>query len=73
MIIICPIYEDIIWKEINVPCKFAPASMNRQRAASVAAYGTTLFKEGKFVDADDFAPEYLRKSQAERVAESKGE
>ena len=68
-----PIYEDIIWKEINVPCKFAPASMNRQRAASVAAYGTTLFKEGKFVDADDFAPEYLRKSQAERVAESKGE
>lgn len=68
-----PIYEDIIWKEINVPCKFAPASMNRQRAASVAAYGTTLFKEGKFVDTDDFAPEYLRKSQAERVAESKGE
>ena len=30
-------------------------------------------EEGKFVDADDFAPEYLRKSQAERVAESKGE
>lgn len=68
-----PIYEDIIWKEINVPCKFAPASMNRQRAASIATYGITLFKEKRFVDADDFAPEYLRKSQAERVAESKGE
>jgi len=66
-----PIYEEIIWKEINVPCKFAPASMNRQRAASVAAYGVTLYKERKFVDADDFAPEYLRKSQAERVAEEK--
>ena len=66
-----PIYEEIIWKEINVPCKFAPASMNRQRAASIAAYGVTLYKEKKFVDADDFAPEYLRKSQAERVAEEK--
>ena len=26
-----------------------------------------LYKEKRFVPADDFAPEYLRKSQAERV------
>ena len=66
-----PIYEDIIWKEIKVPCKMAPASHNRQRGASVAVYGAMLFKEGKYVDADDLAPEYLRKSQAERVSEEK--
>ena len=68
-----PIYESIIWDEIQVPCKMAPASMNRQRGASIAAYGEVLYKERKFVDADDFSPEYLRKSQAERVREEKGQ
>ena len=63
------IYKDIIWKEIKVPCKMAPASMNRQRGASIATYGEILFKDKKYVSADDFAPEYLRKSQAERVRE----
>lgn len=63
------IYEKNIWDEIKIPCKMAPANMNRQRAASVAAYGEILYKEKKYVSADDFAPEYLRKSQAERVRE----
>ncbi len=62
-----PIYKDAIWDEIKVPCKMAPANMNRQRAASIATYGAILYKEKRFVPADDFAPEYLRKSQAERV------
>ncbi len=62
-----PIYEKVIWNEIHIPCKMAPANMNRQRGASIATYGAMLFKEGKFVSADDFAPDYLRKSQAERV------
>ncbi len=66
-----PIYADIIWDEIKIPCKLAPASMNRQRAASIAAYGEMLYKEKRFIDADDFAPEYLRKSQAERVRSEK--
>ena len=64
-----PIYEKIIWEELKMPCKMAPPSMNRQRAASVASYGTILYKEKKYIDPDDFAPEYLRKSQAERVRE----
>ena len=68
-----PIYESVIWDQIEVPCKMAPASMNRQRGASIAAYGELLFKERRYVDADDFAPEYLRKSQAERVREEKGQ
>ena len=62
-----PIYEETIWLETKVPCKMAPANMNRQRGASIAAYGATLYKEGKYINADDFAPDYLRKSQAERV------
>ncbi len=68
-----PIYEKIIWNEIYIPCKIAPANMNRQRGASIATYGAMLYKEGKYINADDFAPDYLRKSQAERVRdESKG-
>ncbi len=62
-----PIYEDVIWNEIQVSCKIAPANMNRQRGASIATYGSFLFKEGKYMNADDFAPDYMRKSQAERV------
>ncbi len=65
------IYQDVIWKEIDIPCQMAPAMMNRQRGASIASYGGLLYKEGKYINADDFAPEYLRKSQAERVRESK--
>ena len=65
------IYQDVIWKEIDIPCQMAPAIMNRQRGTSIASYGELLYKEGATINADDFAPEYLRKSQAERVRESK--
>ena len=65
------IYKDVIWKEIDIPCQMAPAIMNRQRGASIASYGELLYKEGKYINADDFAPEYLRKSQAERVRSEK--
>ncbi len=68
-----PIYKDVIWEEIGIPCKMAPGSMNRQRGASVAALGEILYKEKKYVLADDFAPEYLRKSQAERVRSEKNQ
>ncbi len=54
-----------------VPYLFAPASNNRQRAASVAALGAVYFAQGKTVTAAGHRPEYLRKSQAERVAESR--
>lgn len=64
------VYQEIIWKNIQVPCKFAPASVNRQRGASVATRAEILYNEGVYLHADDFAPEYLRKSQAERVKES---
>ncbi len=64
-----PVYEGIIAKECQVPYTFAPSNMNRQRAASVAALGMLYAKAGKVVSAAEHAPEYLRKSQAERERE----
>lgn len=52
--------------QFTVPVRFAPAHMSLHRAASVAFLGELYLKEGKTVSAADFAPDYLRKSQAER-------
>ncbi len=46
--------------------EFAPASMNRQRAASVAVLGEIYYKAGKTEPASEHLPDYLRLSQAER-------
>ena len=62
-----PVYREQIEAEMQVPYSFAPAHINRQRAASVGALALTL----EPMDADDFAPDYLRKSQAEREKEEK--
>ena len=62
-----PVYRTQIEAEMKVPYSFAPAHINRQRAASVGALALTL----EPVNADDFAPDYLRKSQAEREKEEK--
>lgn len=62
-----PVYREELERQIKVPYSFAPASCNRQRAASVAVLGSEYMREGKTVSADDFAPEYLRMSQAERT------
>ena len=45
---------------------FAPAHMNRQSAGAVAVAAYELYKQGHVSNGDDFAPDYLRKSQAER-------
>ena len=60
-----------IEQELKVPYEFAPASHNRQRAASVAALGMEYYKKGITEDAAQFQPDYLRKSQAEREREEK--
>ena len=62
-----PVYRDQIEAEMKVPYSFAPAHINRQRAASVGALALTR----EPMNADDFAPDYLRKSQAEREKEEK--
>lgn len=61
-----PVYAERIRQEITVPYLFAPAHMNRQRAAGVAALAKVLYEQGRFENAEDHAPVYLRLSQAER-------
>lgn len=73
-----PVYRKIIEEEMQgkIPYVFAPPQMNRQRASCVAALGMSALAEnsdykGAFlVDAADFTPDYLRKSQAERQREA---
>lgn len=61
-----PVYREMLTQQLKVPYSFAPASCNRQRAASVAVLGSICAREGRLVSAGEFAPEYLRMSQAER-------
>ena len=61
-----PVFGKRLGESLKVPYSFAPAHMNRQRAASFAMLAFDYLKEGKFVAARDHAPEYLRLSQAER-------
>jgi tRNA threonylcarbamoyladenosine biosynthesis protein TsaB len=49
----------------------APISARVQRAACTAALAILYAQEGKVMNGADFAPEYFRKSQAERELEEK--
>lgn len=66
-----PVYKNQIEAKIRVPFEFAPAHLNRQRAAAVAALGSRYYEEGRIISAADHAPDYLRKPQAEREREEK--
>lgn len=61
-----PVFREMIQEKIKVPYAFAPAHVNKQRAAAVAALGMIYYKEGKIQTAVEHNPEYLRVSQAER-------
>ena len=61
-----PVYENMLANGLEVPYSFAPAAMNRQRAAVVGTLGIQYYKEGNFETAMEHQPEYLRVSQAER-------
>jgi len=61
-----PVYENILAEKLTVPYSFAPAYMNRQRAAVVGTLGIQYYKAGKFETAEEHRPDYLRMSQAER-------
>lgn len=61
-----PVYEEMIEAGMEVPYSFAPAYMNRQRAAVVGSLGICYYREGKFETAAEHKPDYLRISQAER-------
>lgn len=60
------VYKKRILEKIQVPCTFAPAHLNKQRAGAVAALGAKYYAEGKAETAMEHQPDYLRVSQAER-------
>lgn len=61
-----PVFQNYISEVAKFRVDFAPAHMNRQRAASVAALAGEYFHLGKTQTAAEHLPEYLRVSQAER-------
>ena len=68
-----PVFAEQLRNLMKVPYSFAPAHMNRQRAASFAFLAFEKLRKGEVVPAADHAPEYLRLSQAEREKAAKRE
>ena len=61
-----PVFHELIAEKMTVPYSFAPAHVNKQRAAAVAALGEIYYRQGKIETAMEHVPDYLRVSQAER-------
>ena len=55
----------------TVPYGFAPPHLNRQSALAVGSLGMRYYEQGRYVTADQHAPDYLRLSQAERERREK--
>lgn len=66
-----PVFKEYLISRLSDRAVFAPANMNRQRAASVAALAAKYYEQGLTVEACEHLPEYLRSSQAEREREAK--
>lgn len=62
-----PVFRDKAAAVLGSRARFVPAGQDRQRAALVASLGARLYAEGKTVTPAEFAPDYYRESQAERV------
>jgi len=61
-----PVYHDKLEKLLKVPFSVANLNQNRQSAAAVAALAMTIYEDGGAISGMEFAPDYLRQSQAER-------
>ena len=63
-----PVFREVLEERLMKGCRisFAPANMNRQRAASVGALALLYYQQGKTETAAEHKPDYLRMSQAER-------
>lgn len=66
-----PVFRQAIEDRCEVDCNFAPSHMALQRASSLAALACVYAGMGKIVSAEEFRPEYLRLSQAERERKEK--
>lgn len=65
------VHKDILEARLEDNCLFAPLNCNMQRAASVGALAVEMIKNNMTINYAEFAPFYLRKSQAEREYENK--
>ena len=65
-----PVYEDKIVEMLGEKAEFVRKSRRYQSAVSIVELAEELYDAGKYVDAGEFAPIYLRKSQAEREREA---
>lgn len=61
-----PVFKDAIVEALGDRVIFAPAHMNRQRAAAFGYLALEKLARGEVVSCYEHAPEYLRLSQAER-------
>lgn len=61
-----PVFREYIKEHCTVPYRFAPAHMNKQRAAALAVLAQSYYEQGKLQTAAEHRPDYLRLSQAER-------
>ena len=66
-----PAYHDELEHLLKVPYSIAPMHQNRQSGAALCALAMQCAAQGQMMSADDFAPDYLRLSQAEREAKEK--
>lgn len=64
-----PVFREIIQEKCEIEVEFSHAVNRYQRGAGIARLGELLFEKGEYVAAAEFAPVYLRKSQAERERE----
>lgn len=59
-------FAEMLLEKTTVPFSFAPMHCSKQRAGALAMRAVDLFTEGKYENADEHEPDYLRLSQAER-------
>ena len=65
-----PVYKEVLDRELTVDHTYAPAHMSGQRAGALTVLASQYYMEGRTETAAAHKPEYLRKSQAERVREN---
>ncbi len=64
-------YEDKIRQKLRERASFAPSYLMLQRAGTLTALAAIEYEKGNGIDASEFVPMYLRKSQAEREREAR--
>jgi tRNA threonylcarbamoyl adenosine modification protein YeaZ len=64
-------FREVIEDQVLDAFSFAPPHLMKQKASSIGALAIEYAREGKVQTANEFAPFYLRKSQAEREYEER--